>query len=95
MTFGSKIAQQHPAPSHTHRPAAVTHPRQITIIPVKINGRCIAVITLKITVIPAKAGIHLSTVPYADRWIPAFAGMTFGSKIAQKHSLAALILAIT
>jgi hypothetical protein len=27
-------------------------------------------------VIPAKAGIHLSTVPGADKWIPAFAGMT-------------------
>jgi hypothetical protein len=28
-------------------------------------------------VIPAKAGIHLSTGRYADEWIPAVAGMTF------------------
>jgi len=27
-------------------------------------------------VIPAKAGIHASTVPEAAKWIPAFAGMT-------------------
>ena len=27
-------------------------------------------------VIPAKAGIHFSTVSAADRWVPAFAGMT-------------------
>jgi hypothetical protein len=27
-------------------------------------------------VIPAKAGIHLSGNALADRWIPAFAGMT-------------------
>ena len=27
-------------------------------------------------VIPAKAGIHLSTGSEVDRWIPAFAGMT-------------------
>ncbi len=28
-------------------------------------------------VIPAKAGIHLATDSAVDRWIPAFAGMTF------------------
>src|SRR5205809_1041246 len=28
------------------------------------------------SVIPAKAGIHGSTVSEMDRWIPAFAGMT-------------------
>jgi hypothetical protein len=27
-------------------------------------------------VIPAEAGIHLSTAPGADEWVPAFAGMT-------------------
>jgi hypothetical protein len=27
-------------------------------------------------VIPARAGIHLSTIPHADQWIPACAGMT-------------------
>jgi hypothetical protein len=27
-------------------------------------------------VIPAKAGIHISTDSRADQWIPAFAGMT-------------------
>jgi hypothetical protein len=28
-------------------------------------------------VIPAKAGTHLSTVPEADEWVPACAGMTY------------------
>jgi hypothetical protein len=28
------------------------------------------------TVIPAQAGIHLSAVRAAEKWIPAFAGMT-------------------
>jgi len=28
-------------------------------------------------VIPAKAGIHWSASADAERWIPAFAGMTF------------------
>jgi hypothetical protein len=29
-----------------------------------------------IVVIPAKAGIHFSSVVSVDTWIPAFAGMT-------------------
>jgi hypothetical protein len=29
-----------------------------------------------ISVIPAKAGIHLPSSTAAERWIPAFAGMT-------------------
>jgi len=32
--------------------------------------------SIKVIVIPAKAGIHFSTASSADRWIPAFAGMT-------------------
>jgi hypothetical protein len=27
--------------------------------------------------IPAKTGIHLSTLPSVEAWIPAFAGMVF------------------
>jgi hypothetical protein len=36
------------------------------------------------TVIPAKAGIHFSTASSADRWIPAFAGMTFSFWIGHR-----------
>ena len=31
----------------------------------------------KIDVVPAKAGIHLSGAGAVDKWVPAFAGMTF------------------
>jgi len=34
-------------------------------------------------VIPAKAGIHLPTCRMAERWIPAFAGMTILMGVAQ------------
>ena len=32
-------------------------------------------------VIPAQAGIHLSAIPAADWWVPAFAGTTFSPGI--------------
>jgi len=38
----------------------------------KLNERCAAAHI----VIPAKAGIHFSAASSAERWIPAFAGMT-------------------
>jgi hypothetical protein len=34
-------------------------------------------------VIPAKAGIHLSTVRAAEPWVPAFAGTTIFMGVAQ------------
>src|ERR1700687_360287 len=34
-------------------------------------------------VIPAKAGIHWSAIAMAERWIPAFAGMTVFLRVAK------------
>jgi hypothetical protein len=36
--------------------------------------------TEDMTVVPAKAGTHGSTDSLAERWMPAFAGMTIQSK---------------
>src|SRR5207249_7130265 len=42
------------------------------------------------TVIPAKAGIHFSASSEADRWIPAFAGMTRLGRRAEAVALLGL-----
>ena len=48
--------------------------------PVKLERRCSVLpmmyFHLPISVVPAKAGTHPSAAPAADKWIPAFAGMT-------------------
>jgi hypothetical protein len=43
-------------------------------------------------VIPAKAGIHSSTARVAEKWVPAFAGMTLIC-IAQPYSAASSLTA--
>ena len=48
------------------------------------------------TVVPAKAGIHSSTARAAEKWVPAFAGMTMGRgwplRVTLLHLVVCLLL---
>ena len=46
------------------------------------------------TVVPAKAGIHSSTARAAEKWVPAFAGMTMGRGWPLRATLLHLVVCL-